>query len=124
MLESSIEEYDRLGRMLESLLFLARSDNADLPLERKRIALGNELAAICEFFDAVAAEKQVALSYMGSGDLMADPMLFRRAVVNRSPTHCAIRRRAGASASKQRVSRTAPFMCALSTRVPASRRST
>jgi two-component system heavy metal sensor histidine kinase CusS len=82
VLESSIEEYDRLGRMLESLLFLARSDNADLPLERKHIALGNELAAICEFFDAVAAEKQVALSHMGSGDLMADPMLFRRAVVN------------------------------------------
>ena len=77
-----MEEYDRMGRMVESLLFLARSDEAVLPLERRSIKVENELAAICEFFDAMAAEREVTLSCSGSAEVMVDPILFRRAVVN------------------------------------------
>src|SRR6185295_7745221 len=82
VLESSMEEYDRMGRMVESLLFLARSDEAVQPLERRSIKVENELAVICEFFDAMAAEREVTVSCTGSADVMVDPILFRRAVVN------------------------------------------
>src|SRR6185312_758070 len=69
-------------RLVESLLFIARTDNGAFPLERKRLDAGSELAGLCEFFDAAAAEQRVALSYSGNAELIVDPLLFRRAVVN------------------------------------------
>jgi two-component system heavy metal sensor histidine kinase CusS len=82
VLESSMEEYDRLTRLVESLLFIARSDNAAIPLERKSLNAGDELSVLCEFFDAAATEQRVTLTSSGNAELFVDPMLFRRAVVN------------------------------------------
>lgn len=82
VLESSLEECGRLSRTIDSLLFLARADNAQVPLQLSRLDVRRELEAIREFHEAVAEEQGVAVQCEGEASLEADPLLFRRAVTN------------------------------------------
>ena len=82
LLASNIEEYERLARMAESMLFLARADNAQIALRREDLDMGCELARIAEYFEGVAEEAGVALEVSAKGTLNADPVLLNRAVSN------------------------------------------
>jgi two-component system, OmpR family, heavy metal sensor histidine kinase CusS len=82
VIELSIEEYERLSSMIDSLLFLARSENAETRLNRVNFQIGPEVDKILDFYDAAAREREVELTRFGDGELYADPMLFRRAVNN------------------------------------------
>lgn len=84
LLASNLEEYERLSRMIENTLFLARADNAQLAVRRDRIDVRAELEHIREYFEMVAEDKQVALGLddVPSSPLYADPVLLQRAVNN------------------------------------------
>jgi two-component system, OmpR family, heavy metal sensor histidine kinase CusS len=82
VIELSIEEYQRLARMIDSLLFLARAENAETQLNRVTFEIGSEIDIILDFYDAAAHEQEITLRREGDADLCADPMLFRRAVSN------------------------------------------
>jgi len=82
VIELSIEEYDRLARMIDSLLFVARAENAETRLSRVTFKVGAEIDTILDFYDAAAREQNIVLSRKGDADLCADPMLVRRAVSN------------------------------------------
>jgi two-component system heavy metal sensor histidine kinase CusS len=84
LLASNQEEYERLSRMIENTLFLARAENAQLALSRERLDVGRELAQIADYFEMLAEEKGVLLTLgaMPSHPLFADPVLLRRAVNN------------------------------------------
>lgn len=81
-LSSSLEEYDRLARMIDGLLFIARADEATTAIERRRFALRAEMDAVREFYEALAAEKQVSVRCEGDALVQADSMLVRRAISN------------------------------------------
>lgn len=82
LLASNIEEYERLTRMLENMLFLARADNAQVALHRDNISVDLELKRIARYFDGMANETGVTLNVDASGALLADAVLFRRAISN------------------------------------------
>ena len=82
LLASNIEEYERLSRMLENMLFLARADNAQVALRRDSISVDMELKRIAEYFEGMAYEIDVTVAIDASGALVADAILFRRAVSN------------------------------------------
>jgi two-component system, OmpR family, heavy metal sensor histidine kinase CusS len=82
VIELSIEEYEGLASMIDSLLFLARAENAETPLNRLTFNVGPEIDTILDFYDAAAREQNITLSRQGDADLDADPMLVRRAVNN------------------------------------------
>ncbi|MBI5527026.1 MAG: heavy metal sensor histidine kinase [Deltaproteobacteria bacterium] len=81
-IESSIEEFQRLARMIDSLLFLARADNPRTRIEKAGFDAREEAQKVLDFYDAVAEEQGIALSCEGSADLDADPVLLRRAISN------------------------------------------
>lgn len=84
ILGSCVEEGTRISRVIQSLLFLARTENAlDAP-PRETIDVEKELAAIREFYDAAAAERSVSLCVVASSGLTAplDRTLFQQAVGN------------------------------------------
>jgi signal transduction histidine kinase len=72
-------ESERLGRLVEELLDLARMDTGQAPLERKPVELGQILAAIVERLKLKAANEGVQLqneansfpSLIGDGDRLA-----------------------------------------------------
>lgn len=82
VIELSIEEYQGLASMIDNLLFLARAENAETPLNRLTFKAGPEIDTILDFYDAAAREQNIALSRQGDADLYADAMLVRRAVSN------------------------------------------
>ena len=82
ILESSLEDYERLSRMVEKLLFLARSENAETVLNRSTISPRKEIESIGDFYEAMLAEKKIELRIEGDGAMEADVILFQRAISN------------------------------------------
>ncbi|WP_414662533.1 heavy metal sensor histidine kinase [Horticoccus sp. 23ND18S-11] len=82
ILGSSLEEFERLSHMIEALLFIARSDNPHAVLERVRFPVRHEMDAVREFYEGVAAERDVTVTCEGEASLTGDPMLVRRALSN------------------------------------------
>jgi len=82
ILESSLEEYAKLSRMIENLLFLARAENPETYIGRSPFDPGKEIEAVREFYDALVDEQGVEVICRGNGLLNADPILFRRALSN------------------------------------------
>lgn len=84
ILVSSLEELDRLGRMADDILFLARADDPRASIDRQPLVIAAELADVAEYLDAVAAEAGITLEIDAPSDLgvLADRMLLRRALVN------------------------------------------
>jgi two-component system heavy metal sensor histidine kinase CusS len=83
LLASNSEEYERLARMIENTLFLARVDNAQLALKRETLDLSAELQRIHDYFDILAEDLGVRFT-VASPPLQAqiDPVLLQRAVNN------------------------------------------
>ena len=83
ILYSSLEEYRRLSKMIEDMLFLARIDNAAQRLERETFELKADVADLVDFFSDWADEKGVGIDVLGENVLVnADRLMVRRAVTN------------------------------------------
>lgn len=82
LLESNVEELARLGKMIDNMLFIARADHAQHALELRPLSVLPELERLADYFEGLAAERNVAIACAGSGKLNADAALFRRALGN------------------------------------------
>jgi len=82
VLGSSLEEYTRLSRLIDGLLFIARAEDPHHALARTRFPVRRELDAVRDFYEALAAERQIRVECEGDAWLDGDPVLFRRAVSN------------------------------------------
>lgn len=82
VLASSLDELERIARMVESILFLARADDAQAVLDLRELELEEEIQRIVAYFEGLADERQLHLRHEGGGRLRADPMLLRRALSN------------------------------------------
>ncbi len=85
LMASNLEEYERLARMIENTLFLARAENAQLKLEQRSLDTRAELSRIRDYFEGLADESGVALTLDARGAttaVRAEPILFQRAVGN------------------------------------------
>lgn len=81
-LASSLEEYERLSRLIEGMLFIARADDPQAALERVAFPARAEMEAVRDFYEAFAAERRVTVDCHGDALLTGDPQLVRRAVSN------------------------------------------
>src|SRR2546430_7607142 len=81
-IESTVGECERLSRIVDNLLFVARADAAREPIERKRFDARAAVEKIAAFYQTVAEERHVAISCSGDGEIYADPDLFQRALGN------------------------------------------
>ena len=82
IIESSIEEYEHLSHMIESLLFIAKAEGTDIAIQRAEFSAEKEILAVLDYYDAYIDEKRITISLNGSAVLSADPVLFRRIMTN------------------------------------------
>jgi two-component system heavy metal sensor histidine kinase CusS len=82
ILASNGEEFERLARMISDMLFLAKSDNDLIIPNREKIDLRREVEDVFEFYDALAAEKDIRLTLTGSCLVSGDKLMLRRAISN------------------------------------------
>ena len=81
-IESSVAECERLSRIVDNLLFVARVDAAREPTTRKWFDARDAVQKIAAFYQTVADEHHVTISCGGDGQIYADPDLFDRAIGN------------------------------------------
>jgi two-component system heavy metal sensor histidine kinase CusS len=79
---SATEEYDRLARMVDALLFLARTESPEALPDKKALDLEQEITSVCAFYQALADEQETSLVITGSGSVLGDAGLLRRALGN------------------------------------------
>src|SRR5215468_10602364 len=81
-IESTVVECERLSRIVDNLLFVARADAAREPVARKRFDARAAVEKIAAFYETIAEDRCVAINCSGEGQISADPALFERAVGN------------------------------------------
>lgn len=82
VIESSLEELERLSHMIDNLLFLARAENPQTVLAYSQLEMKNVMKNVCDFYEAIAEEKNVKITYQGNATIKADSLMLSRALSN------------------------------------------
>jgi two-component system heavy metal sensor histidine kinase CusS len=84
VLGSCLEECARLAHLVESLLFIARAESPQAPIQLETLDVAQELRAVRDFFEAAAAGAGVRFVVEAPADLKArlDSALLRQALGN------------------------------------------
>ena len=97
-LASNSEELQRLARMVSDMLFLAKTEHGLALPHPEAIALDTEVAALADFYEALAADKCLQLVTEGAAQMEGDRLMVRRALSNllsnairHSPAHGQVR---------------------------------
>ncbi|MFK5948211.1 MAG: heavy metal sensor histidine kinase [Methylococcales bacterium] len=82
ILESNMEEFTLLNRMIEELLFLSRAESPETEIDCHILVLEDELKTISTYYESLAADKKIKIHVTGHAKVFADPLLLRRALSN------------------------------------------
>ena len=82
LLASNVEELERLARMLDNMLFLARTDPRSALRQRQELDAADEMQRMADYFEGPATDVGISINAQGSGLIWAEPMLLRRALAN------------------------------------------
>ena len=59
LLYSHLEEYERLSKMVDNMLFIARSEHSDYIIEKENIDLSNLILELVQYFEFLAEDRQM-----------------------------------------------------------------
>lgn len=82
LLESHLEEYHHLSKLIDDLLFLSRADTQKLPLNIKKYTSTKLISSILDYYQYAADEKNITISCKGTIELKVDLPLFKRVIAN------------------------------------------
>jgi len=82
VMESNLEELQRISSLIENILFLARAENSHIAIEKNVLNVHHEIKIVCEYYEAIADEKKIQVSLEGAACLRANPIMFRRMISN------------------------------------------
>lgn len=82
ILASNAEEFERLGRMVADMLFLAKTERGVVLPRRERFSAAAQARALIEFHEVVAQERALQLSLQGDAYIVGDRLMLRRALSN------------------------------------------
>jgi two-component system heavy metal sensor histidine kinase CusS len=84
VVQSSLEECEKLSRLIDRLLFLARSEHPEKQIRRERIDIQQELQKIIDFYEPAATERDVRVRLQVASELIGDVdrTLFQLAIGN------------------------------------------
>jgi two-component system heavy metal sensor histidine kinase CusS len=77
-----VENGERLSRLVSSMLFLARADNARQSLHLQPVSIAEQLKQVAEAYACVAEERGIRVAANGQGEAQADIVLLRSALSN------------------------------------------
>lgn len=81
-LYSNLDELKRMGRMIDDMLFLAKSDNGLITHEDKPIEILNIVEKLIEYYRLLADERDISLTVSGRGSVRGDVLMLHRAISN------------------------------------------
>ncbi|CAM5530037.1 Sensor protein OS=Stutzerimonas stutzeri OX=316 GN=CXK95_18540 PE=4 SV=1 [Stutzerimonas stutzeri] len=81
-LHSNLEELQRMSRMIDDMLFLAKADNGLIVPDAKPVALEALCAQLLDYYQLSADERGVRFELSGAGTIQGDLSMLRRALSN------------------------------------------
>ncbi|PAO92917.1 two-component sensor histidine kinase [Stutzerimonas stutzeri] len=81
-LHSNLEELQRMSRMIDDMLFLAKADNGLIVPDAKPVALEALCAQLLDYYQLSADERGVRFELSGAGTIQGDLLMLRRALSN------------------------------------------
>ncbi|TVP89061.1 MAG: HAMP domain-containing protein [Pseudomonadaceae bacterium] len=81
-LHSNLEELKHLSRMIDDMLFLAKSDNGLTPVRPQTLALHDLITKQLDYYQILADDKEIAIELTGRGNIQGDPLLIARVISN------------------------------------------
>jgi two-component system heavy metal sensor histidine kinase CusS len=81
-LYSNLEDLKRMSRMIDDMLFLAKSDNGLIIPEQVDIQLHDLVAKLFEYYQLLADDRDIRLTLQGKGIISGDRLMIDRAVSN------------------------------------------
>jgi len=81
-LHSNLDELKRMSRMIEDMLFLAKSDNGLIIPQQQNLAIEQIVERLLAYYEPVAAERNIKLKLAGSGIVQGDVLMLHRAISN------------------------------------------
>jgi two-component system heavy metal sensor histidine kinase CusS len=83
ILYSNLEEYNRLSTIVRDMLWLAKTDNNILTLEKTELDIKKEVEKLFDYFEAWVEEQSISLKIQGDTiNIQADKNLIQRALSN------------------------------------------
>ncbi|WP_213663735.1 heavy metal sensor histidine kinase [Stutzerimonas stutzeri] len=81
-LHSNLEELQRMSRMIDDMLFLAKADNGLIVPDAQPVALEALCAQLLDFYQLSADERGIRFELSGDGTVQGDLSMLRRALSN------------------------------------------
>ncbi|MGH8352151.1 MAG: heavy metal sensor histidine kinase [Pseudomonas sp.] len=81
-LHSNLEDLKRMSRMIDDMLFLAKSDNGLIIPEHEPIALEEVVGKLLDYYQLLADDRGLGLKLSGSGSVRGDVLMLHRAISN------------------------------------------
>ncbi|MFI8479175.1 heavy metal sensor histidine kinase [Pseudomonas sp. NPDC078700] len=81
-LYSNLEELNKMSRMIDDMLFLAKSDNGLIIPKQEPIELHALISKLIEYYSLLADEQCVQLNVTGHGQVLGDRLMLDRAISN------------------------------------------
>ena len=104
VLEANVEDLERLSRLIDDMLFLARAENEAEELSFVPLLVQQEARTVADFIEVIAAERGIAIDIDGDATVHANKFLLQRAITNLLTN--AIRHAAANSTVRIEVART------------------
>lgn len=82
VMESNLEELNRLYQIIENILFLAQAENPQPTIQKDLLNIHDEINVMCRFYQAIADEKNIHISCEGKATVIANSTMFRRMIGN------------------------------------------
>lgn len=82
VLESNVEELERLSRLISDMLFIASADHNKNILKCEPVELAREARQVVEYLSLIAQERGLTMEVTGAATVLADRLLLQRAITN------------------------------------------
>jgi two-component system heavy metal sensor histidine kinase CusS len=82
VIESSVDEFQRLSRLIDSMLFLARADSAQRHVSLQCVDARSEALRVAGYYESMAADAGVEIVVKGNARFEGDVLLVQRALSN------------------------------------------
>jgi two-component system, OmpR family, heavy metal sensor histidine kinase CusS len=82
VIESTVGECERLSKIVDNLLFLARAEAAREHIQRTLFDGRAAIERIATYYRTLAEDRHVVITCAGEGEIYGDPVLFGRAISN------------------------------------------
>lgn len=82
IMQSNLEELERLRSVINDMLFLSHADQGEIALKQQQISLRAETQSTAEFLEIILEDNHNTLSIEGDAQVLAEPNLLKRALTN------------------------------------------